>query len=558
MTEKTVVIVGASAAGLRCACRLARVRPEWEVVVFEERDIYSYAACGLSYVLSGDIPRLEELRDTEYGATRDEAYFETYKGVKVLAGHRVTAIDTSDRRVTAVGPDGEMTLAYDELVLATGARPRMLPGIPDHPLVKTFHAWEDVKPLKMGLARGEIDHVVLVGAGLIGCELAEAFHGLWGADVTLVEAADHPLRELLDPEMAACLAGHLVDKGIRLVTSAPVERIEADDDGVTVFAGNEAIRADAAVVAVGVEPLVDLAEAAGLRLGPTGAIAVDEHMATSVPHVWAAGDCVEVRHVVTGGPAFIPLGSLANRQGRVAANAIAGRKDAFPPVAGASAVKIFDWNVASVGITAGQAAAMGLEARSAWISCHDRAHYWPESKEIHLTLIYEPGSLRVLGVQAAGEGDTSKRVDVATQWIARGATLEDLAHVEHAYAPPYAPALDPISVAAFVALNQEDDGIRAKSPDSDLSRAVVLDVRLAEEIERRPVGPDGAPVVPLGKLRERLSEVDAETDVVVCERGPRSAEAVRILHERGIRARFLGGGMHWKMASRTRDKEEDS
>jgi rhodanese-related sulfurtransferase len=236
---------------------------------------------------------------------------------------------------------------------------------------------------------------------------------------------------------------------------------------------------------------------------------------------------------------------VANRQGRTLANVLAGRPDAFPAVAGATAVKVFDWNVAAVGCTTAQARRHGIPVRAAWGCAHDRPGYWPDSEEILLKLVYDPRSRRLLGLQAAGAGEAVKRVDVATQLILRGATLEDLAHFEHAYAPPYAPALDPLAAAAFTAQNQED-GIEAASPYDSLVGQAVLDVRLPDEVESRPLEADGATGIPLGELRDRLDEVDKATTVVICERGGRSAEAVRLLRGRGIRARYLGGGLRWR------------
>jgi rhodanese-related sulfurtransferase len=329
--------------------------------------------------------------------------------------------------------------------------------------------------------------------------------------------------------------------------ASPAGRIEVSEERVRLEAQGGAVEADAAVVAVGVEPVVDLARSAGIEVGAGGAIAVDERLATSAPHVWAAGDCATVRHAVLDEPVALPLGSLANRQGRTLANVLAGRTDRFPAVAGAVAVKVFDWNVAATGCTLTQAQRRGLDARAVWITADDRAHYWPESKIIRLKLVYEAGTRRVLGVQVVGEGDAVKRVDVATQLVANGSTLERMAHLEHAYAPPYAPALDPLAVAAMAALNQEEDGIEAVPPDEAVeSGPPVLDVRRPEEATARPVAGDRVARVELGELAGRLDEVDPATRLVVCERGTRSAEAVRRLGGRGIRARYLGGGLRWR------------
>jgi NADPH-dependent 2,4-dienoyl-CoA reductase/sulfur reductase-like enzyme/rhodanese-related sulfurtransferase len=544
---KKIVIVGASAAGLRCACRLRRLQPEWSITVVEANEVFSYGACGLPYVLSGDIEELGVLRRTPYGADRDEEYFAAFKGVEVLAPWRATAVDVEARTLTIVGPEEQRELSWDELVIATGASPRKLPNQPDHPRVHAFHVWDDVKPLKLGLMRGEIDHVAVIGAGLVGCELAEAFHSLWGADVTLIEAAAHPLPEILDPELGAVVARHLEKNGVCVLCGSAVEDISATDDGVSIRAGGNTVEADAVVVAVGVRPRVEVATAAGAALGPSRAIRVDEHMATSVPHVWAAGDCVECRHAASGGPAFLPLGSLANRQGRVLANVLAGRDDAFGPVAAATAVKVFDLNVAAVGCTAARLGNDGLGVRSVWISAEDRAHYWPEAKLILLALVYDPLSKKVLGVQGASEeGEVAKRIDVATQFILRGATVNDLAAVEHAYAPPYAPALDPLAVLAMAAQNQID-GVEAMSPLTDLRTLGVLDVRVPEERAERPLIARDLIEIEAGELRSRADEVGGRDLLVVCAHGTRSSEVVRWLATRGIGARYLGGGVSWRV-----------
>jgi len=543
----SVVVIGASAAGLRCACRLARLRPDWHIRVVEARTRFSFAACGLPYVISGDVGDPGALGRTEYGVDRNSDYFSRYKGVDVLAGYRATSIDAEHRIVRIEGPDGSLELEYDDLVLAGGATPRRLTCQPAHPRVVTFHTLDDLKALKQPLARGEIDRVALVGAGMIGCELAEALRGMWGVEVVMLEAAGAALPQMLDADVGACVAEHLRENGVDLRLNAPVSHIEANDERVLLTAQDDTVEAQLAVIAVGVEPNVDLALSAGVALGPASAIAVDERLATSVPRVWAVGDCAEVRHAVTGEPAYLPLGSLANRQGRTLANILAGRTEKFPPVVGAVAVKVFERNVAATGLTEAAASRNGLNARSVQLSVMDRAHYWPEARELHIQLVYEKSSSRVLGVQAIGAGDVVKRVDVATQLIARGATLDELAQLEHAYAPPYAPALEPLAVAAMVALNQED-GVEAVAPDAPCEDLRVLDVRQPAEVAARPTSFENCSALQLGELAERLGEVDDSTQIVVCERGTRSAEAVRLLLNRGIHTRYLGGGLHWRTA----------
>ena len=544
---KRVVIVGASAAGLRCACRLRRLQPRWSITVVDASETFSYAACGLPYVLSGDIDELAALRRTVYGVERDAGYFESVKAVKIMAPWRATGVDVEGRTLRIESTEGGRDLGWDELVIATGASPRRLPKLPDHPRVHTFHVWDDVKPLKIGLMQGEIDHVAVVGAGLVGVELAEAFHSLWGAQVTLIEAAATPLPEILDPELGEVVARHLESNGVRVVTRSAVADIAADDDGVTVRAGDEEVRADAVVVAVGVEPRVELAKMAGAELGPTRAIRVDERLQTTVANVWAVGDCVENRHVATGGPAYLPLGSLANRQGRVLGDVLAGRNGAFGPVAGAAAIKVFDLNVAAVGCTAARLGGDGLGVRQVWVSTEDRAHYWPEAQLVLLGMVYDPSTGRVLGVQGVGEeGEVAKRIDVAAQLMLRGAVIGDFAAIEHAYAPPYAPALDPLAVLAMAAANQVD-GVESVSPITDLSRETVLDVRVPAEREERPLTAGDVREIEVSELHDRSDEIPSGPLLVACAHGTRSAEVVRWMTQRGVRARYLGGGVSWRV-----------
>ncbi len=540
-TPRHVVIVGASAAGLRCASRLARLRPDWTITVVEQRQVFSFAACGLPYVLSGDVDDEDALRRTSDGALRDAAFFAAVKGVNVLTGRRAVAVDPAERSLALVGPDGrEERLGWDDLVLATGASPRRLPAQPHHPRVRSFHVVEDIEPLQAGLRRGELSRVVIVGAGLVGCELAEAFRALWGAGVTLLEAAGAPLPGVADAEIGAVIAATLRRNGVHLRTGAAVEAIAAFDDRVEVAAGGERCTADLAIVAVGVTPDVALARSAGVALGTTGAIAVDDRLATNVPHIWAAGDCIEVRRLPDGRPLHLPLGSLANREGRVLADVLAGRDDRFPGAAGAVAVKVFDLNVAATGMTRTRAEAEGIAARSVWVTAHDRAHYWPEAAEIAIHLVYEAGSRRVLGVQAVGAGEVAKRVDVATAYIARGATVTELAGLEHAYAPPFAPAIDPLATAAFAAENQED-GLEARPPDESFTGARVLDVRHPGERTKHPL-PE-AMAIPLEELRAALPLSSRDRWLAVCERGARSAEAARLVRASGGSASYLGGGV---------------
>lgn len=546
--ERRIVIVGGSAAGLKCACRIKRRRPSWDVTVVEKRKVFSYGACGLPYVLSGDIDSLTELRQTSYGVERNEDFFADVKGVTVLTERCAVDADMKGCTLTVDGPDGTEILEWDDLVFATGAHARHLPGQPEAKWIRTFHTWDDVAPLKQALAQGELEHVAVIGAGPVGCELAEAFVSLWGAEVTLIEAGPNPLPNLLDREAGALVTHALEEEEVTVLCGQGVDRLEEVEDGVEVVVGDRTVSADAAIVAIGVTPETDLAKKIGLHLGERGGIVVNDRLATSAKHVWAAGDCIEVQHVVTGGRVHMPLGSLANRQGRALADAIVDGSGRFGPVAGAFAVKVFDLNVATVGCTVGQTRSTGRPVAVTWTTGDSEAHYWPEAGRIHLQLVYDEVTRELLGVQAVGIGEVAKRVDVATQVLLRPGTIDDLAEVEHAYAPPYAPAMDPLVVAAHVACNQLD-GLSCESPLTSLDGRTVIDVRTPEEREGHPLTSGDVVEIDLETLSSRTATLPPGPLLVACAYGTRSSEAARMLNDCGVEATYLAGGIAWLVDS---------
>ena len=408
---RRVLVVGASAAGLRCACRLARLRPDWAVAVVEAREVFSYAACGLPYVLSGDIGDLAALRRTDYWtcpATSTTSPPQRASRCWPDAGRpRSTSRGRSLRSRRA--RRARASLPWDELVLATGAAPRRLPDQPDHPRVVAFHAWEDVKPLKQALARGELERVAIVGAGLVGCELAEAFRTLWGAEVPLLEAAAAPLPGLLDPESgAAAWLGELTANGVELLLRrAGGERSRPDETGVRLRRRTDAsVEAEVAIVAVGVEPVVELARRgrvdAGRRAAPSP---WTSGWPRRSPHVWAVG---RLRRGAARGDrrAGLPAARLPGQPAGTHAGQHPGRTARTPSRRSPARRR----SRSSTGTSRRWAAprprprARGIAARSVWITRPRPRHYWPEAQEIHLKLVYDPASRRVLGVQAVGRG----------------------------------------------------------------------------------------------------------------------------------------------------------
>ena len=548
-----IIVVGASAAGLRAAARARRRLPDARVLVIDQDKFVSYAACGMPYFVSGDIHSADKLRETPHGLIRDPAYFRSAKDLEVITETRVERIDRSARKVfcrsTKTGEASEYS--YDKLVLATGARPIMLHGIPkDGKRFTTFKTLQDAINLRESLQRGEIGKVAIVGGGFIGCELAEAFGALWGAKVVLIDMASSILPNMLDPEMASAVEAYLKTEGVEVYTNCPLEGMVESEESVTIKTPYGDFEVDCAVIAVGVRPNSELAVDCGLAVGKGGGIVVDDRMATNDRNIFAAGDCVEVKLLVTDNPVQLPLGSLANRQGRVIGSNLGGGNERFGPVVGSVAVKIFDMNVAATGLTEGSARDAGFDVGCAWGTFTDKADYYPESQNIHLKLVFDKGSQRLLGLQGYGKGEVVKRVDVFAALLKNQGQLEDLLDMEFAYAPPYAPAVDPLYSLGCAARNAMLEDVEQVSPETELGDRLVIDVRQSYEVESMPLSEANVRNIPLEELRKNWEEIPADRPLVaICAKGYRSAESVRILKEKGFHdVAYVGGGFLMKPA----------
>lgn len=548
-----IVVIGASAAGLRAAARARRLLSDADVTVIDEGSIISYSGCGMPYFVSGDVESADKLRQTTYGLIRTPEFFLSTKDLKVITETRVEKIDRDNKKVIckSLQSDKASEYTYDKLVLATGSSPIMLPNIPEgNERISTFKTLSQAIYIKQSLQNKKISSVGIVGAGPIGCELAEAFSSLWGAEVVLIDAAPTVLPNMLDTEMAAAVEKYLNSEGVEVYTDCPLESITESDEGVVIKTGEDDFPVDHAIVAVGVRPNSKLASDCGLTVSKTGGIVVDDRMVTSDPDVYAAGDCVEVKHLISGKSLLLPLGSLANRQGRTVGSNLGGGKECFGPVVGSAVVKIFDMNVAATGLTEASARDAGFNVGCAWGTFMDKADFFPEAANIHLKLVFDKDSGRLLGLQGYGKGDLVKRVDVFATLLNNERKLEDVLDTEFAYAPPYAPAVDPLFSLACAARNSVNDGIEAIPPDSILGDRLVLDVREVSETKARPLREKDLQHIPLGELRARWEEIAKDKPVIcVCPKGLRSAEALRILKEKGFdNAVYLGGGLLMKVA----------
>jgi len=551
-----VVVIGGVAAGPKVASRVVRMNPAAEVTVVEKGQLLSYAGCGLPYYVSGEVKEQKELMSTPVGAVRDPVFFSKVKNVRVLNGTEAVAIDRTAKRVGLAQPgnaEAASWLPYDKLVLCTGARPVRppIPGI-ERKGIYALHEVEDAEGVKAMLAETKAKDVVVVGGGLIGVEMTEAL-AAHGCRVTAVEKLGQILT-MLDAHMARLVERHMESKGVRVLTDTAVEAFvgAAGDDsrvgGVSTSRG--VLPADMVILAIGVRPNVALAKAAGLALGETtGAIRVDAQMRTSDPDIYAAGDCVEMRHLLTGQAAFIPLGSTANKQGRVAANAICGVPDAFPGVVGSAVCKVFDFCVARTGLTERQAREAGHDVEVSLAPGPDKAHFMTAARPLMLKLVADRATRKLLGAQAVGPGAGDKRIDVAAMALTAGMTVDQLAHADLCYAPPYSPAMDNILTAADVLRNKLDGvfrGVSAETLKAELDSGqppVLLDVRTPGEVEQTHL--PGSLFIPLGALRGRLDEVPRDRPVVCfCKVSLRGYEAARILQAAGYDdVRVLDGGL---------------
>jgi NADPH-dependent 2,4-dienoyl-CoA reductase/sulfur reductase-like enzyme len=444
-----IVVVGGVAAGMSAASQAKRRQPEAEVVVLERGPYVSYAACGMPYRIEDPTGTMEDLVVLTPADVRE-------RDVDLRLRHRALAIDPARRTVTAqdLQGGGTIDLGYDALVLATGAAPvhPPIPGL-DRPGVFLLRELTDGQALARHLAEARPARAVIVGAGYIGMEMAEALRRR-GLAVTVLEKMGQVVPGY-DPAIAALVVDALQRHEVTVETGITVEAVQDGDEdgdaGLTVRTDRGLIPTDMVLVSVGIRPRVELARTAGVALGETGAVAVDDGMRTSVPGVFAAGDCAEARHIVSGRPVWIPLGTTANKQGKVAGANAAGGAERFPGVAGTAAFRVFDLEVGRTGLTPRQASRIGREAVAAVSRQPSHAHSVPGASPITTVLLVDRGTGRLLGAEMAGVGVVAKRIDVLATALHAGLGVEALEQLDLSYAPPFAPVFDPVLIAATVA-----------------------------------------------------------------------------------------------------------
>lgn len=542
MTKK-IVIVGAVAAGPKAACRIKRLRPGWDVTMVDQDSLISYGGCGIPYYVSGDVSDESELRATSFHTIRDAGFFEESKGVKTLTKTRAVGINRAEKTllVESVDDGTSMELHYDTLMLATGASPLEL-SIPGADLdgVFTIANLHKAIEIKKRIAQGKVGKAVVIGGGAIGIEMAEALTDLWGVETSLVELEPQLLPCIVDWPFAAMLKKHLQEKEIPVYNSESATEILGNDEGmvVGVKTGFRTLEADLVIMAVGVRPRSDLAREAGLDITSWGGVKVNHRLQTSDPDIYAAGDCVSAIHKVTGKETYAPLGSLANKEGRIVGDNIAGIPSTFKGVCGSFIMKAFERCIAATGIGYEAALAEGFDADYSLTAPPDRAHFFPEQSVVIMQMVFDRRTRRVLGLQAFGmmNDSISARIDAAAALIGKNATIEDFCDLEMAYAPPFSSAIDSINAAAYVAENLCDERLRKLDLDRFLSWMqnmasepdwMALDIRhpldAAKYVEK--FGDDKWLSIPYQEIRKRYRELPpGKNYVIICDAGTRSYE----------------------------------
>jgi len=536
MAKVKIVIVGGVAAGASAAAKARRCSEEAEIIVFEKGPFMSYANCGLPYYLSGVIAKRESL------LVVDAPFFKQRFNVEVKTGHEVLSIDRQGKTVTVKDAASGLTFveSYDRLILAPGAYP-VVPKVPgsDLPFVFTAKTLEDTDLIYRFLEEKQPQRAVVIGGGLIGIETAENLVAR-GVETTVVEFLPQIL-PFLDPEMAEQVHRHCDAKHLCLALGEKVSAIRQTASGgqVETEAG-AVIAADLVIMAVGVRPNTSLALQAGIEIGTTGGIKVDEFMQTSDPNIFAAGDCVETVNLVTGKPALMPMAAPANKGGRAAGANALGRQIRMPGAIGTAIVKVFDLTVAVTGLSERQAVAAGFTPYVAYVVAQHHAGYYPGGQSMELKTIACADSGRLLGAQIVGQDGVDKRIDVLACAIYNRMQAEDLIHLDLAYAPPYASARDLVIVAGALAQNFKQGDWRPITP-IDLQTKVkaggdftLVDVRTPLELKRTGII-CGARHIPIDQLRQRLGELDPKRETILyCGIGLRSYLANRILAMNGF------------------------
>ncbi len=546
---KKVLVIGGVALGPKAACRCKRLDPEAEVTLIDENVFISYGGCGIPFYLSGEINNLDDLRSTTYRTVRDAKFFEEIKGVKVRTQTRALRIDREAQSVLVqdVLSGKEEQLSYDSLVLATGASARILP-VPGADLGNVFAVTrlEAAEAIRKGCEKGEISQAVVIGGGFIGLECAVSLAEMWGVETSIVEMAEHVLPAAVSPTLALMAEKDCRDNGVTVYGGEVVERLEGENGKVSrVITNKRTLEAQVVIMAAGFVPNGQLASDAGLEVTDFGAVVVNEKMQTTDPHIYAGGDCVSVRNLITGKMGYIPLGSMANRQGRVIGTNVGGGEAYFKGYVGSWGVKLFGLSFCGAGLTVAQAQKEGFDALSVSVEQLDRAHFYPEKHMMSLELVVDKATRRVLGIQGACEAaDALKaRIDAVAAALQMGQpTVDDISNLEILYTPPMASAMDVVNTVANVTDNALAGRFEPLSPQDFATLWQEREQNGIFFIDARPHAASAAIEqvhadwhgIPLEEAQARMQEIPKDAPVVlICNTGLRAYDVALQLKKEG-------------------------
>ena len=556
---KNVLIIGAVALGPKAACRLKRLEPDSNIIMVDQSNLISYGGCGIPYFISGDVSDAEQLQETNFHMLRDVKFFQDAKDIDVRINTRALSLDRKQKTVHTkhIISGKEETLSYDKLVLATGSKPRPIPisGI-DLEGVYTVTDLHKAIAIKQEISEGKVGKAVIIGAGFIGLEMAEALVDLWGIETDIVEITNQVLPGIISYNMARMVQCHLEKNEVSVYFNEEVVKIEGKQRVEKVVTSNRTLDADMVIIAAGIIPNSDLAKSAGLEISPNGGIVVNKRMQTSDPDIFAGGDCVEVSNLITGKPGYYPLGGLANRQGRVIGTNLAGGEAEFEGSVGSFVVKLFEISVASAGLSLETAINENFNPVSAFVSQFDRAHFFPGKDLMYLELVVDKGSGQVLGIQGLGnKGDGMVgRINAVAAILKSKPTVSEISNLELPYSPPFSSAMDILNALGNTAENilagknrvidadQFVDWWKNREDDS----TIYLDCRgwgNAEPFVNKY--PDHWKSIPQDELRVRFEDVPKDKKLVlICNTGVRSYEAQLILDRVGLKNTYnLQGGV---------------
>lgn len=535
-----IVIVGGVAGGATAAARARRANANAEIIILEKGPAVSFANCGLPYHLGGEIQNRDKLL-----VATSKLFWDRFR-VQVQTGHEVQFIDPRAKMVSGQTSDGKrFEQGYDKLILATGSQP-LRPDFCNVKATNLFQLWtlDDMDRILAYMNGRTLSRAAVIGAGFVGLEVVEQLKRR-GIPTTLIERLPQVLGPL-DAEMAKLIQGELERNGVQVLVDAGVSELQVNQgqvDGLK-LADGQLIPTDLVIVGAGVRPRIELAQAADLQIGAAGGVTINGYCQTSDPDIYAVGDMVEYHHGTLNRALRIPLAGPANRSGRVAgSHAACGHSPALSPVQGTSIVRVFDLAAGITGLNERQCKLNQLAYRCATIQAPHHASYFPGAMNLTLKLIYSPDDRRVLGVQVVGAQGVDKRLDVAATLLHFRGTIDDLAGLDLAYAPPFGSAKDPLHMAAFVAQNDLAGYPQLAPADSKLEGAQVVDVRNSSELKQLPL--PGAIHIPVDEIVQRWEELDPDQPtVVVCHSGKRAHIAASWLQGKGFtQVKNLNGGM---------------